>query len=193
MGVEGDGSARASFPRIAAFSALVITALVLALYGLAALVAALLRLPGDLSLPWPVRAGGAALIAGGFAMLAWLFRHRHPVEVVTSSHATLRKLFLGGDVAAPRGRTEPLVVVGPYRVVRHPMYSGLTLIVLGIGLATDRTWALLGALFLFLWFALVIAPFEERELRALFGSAYEAYARRTPRFLPRPWRRRHDA
>lgn len=179
-----------SFARAAAFSAVAIAAIVASLYALAALFVAALALPGGMSLPWPVRVGGVALVLGGVAMLAWFFRHRRIEEVVTSTYATLRKLLLRVEVGAPLGRTERLVVVGPYRLVRHPMYSGLTLVVLGIGVAVDRTWALLGALFLFAWFAIVIAPFEERELRALFGPAYVEYARRTPRFLPIPRRRR---
>jgi len=175
---------------MAAITALAIVGIVTALYALAAILTAIMGLPWDLGLPWPVRAGGVAVLAGGLAMIAWLFRYRRPSEVVTSTHATLRKLAFGGGLTAPIGRTEPLVIVGPYRVVRHPMYSGVLLFALGIGLAADHAWALLGALFLFLWFALVIAPFEERELRALFGPAYEAYARVTPRFVPLPRRRR---
>jgi len=80
-------------------------------------------------------------------------------------------------------------VAGPYRHVRHPLYSGVVLLTFGIALAVDRTAALLGAFLLFLWFALVLAPFEERELRLLFGEAYAEYMRRTPRLIPGPWRR----
>ncbi len=59
----------------------------------------------------------------------------------------------------------------------------------GIALLVDHPWAYLGSVALGLWFALVLAPFEERELRALFGASYVEYARRVRRFLPIPRRR----
>ena len=91
-------------------------------------------------------------------------------------------------MAASAGRTEPLVVAGPYRLVRHPLYAGVDGLTVGIALLADHPWAYLGALALALWFSLVLAPFEERELRALFGPAYDAYMRKTRRFLPVPRR-----
>ena len=61
--------------------------------------------------------------------------------------------------------------------------------VLGIGVLTDHAWALLGAVLLCLYFAFVVAPFEEHELKALFGRDYEEYMRVTPRIVPLPWRK----
>ncbi len=176
----------------AAWTGLVIELVVSTLYLLAALIVAVLRLPWDMSLPLAVRILGLVSIGAGIAMLAWLFRYRRFVDILVSTHETFLKI-LGRMPLRERGvRTEPLVVVGPYRVVRHPMYSGIGMIVLGIGIVTDHTWALLGAVLLCIWFAFGIGPFEERELRALFGSAYGEYARATPRILPVPRRRRRS-
>jgi len=68
------------------------------------------------------------------------------------------------------------------------LYSGVDGLTLGIALLADHPWAYLGALALGLWFALVLAPFEERELHALFGPAYAEYMRSVRRFLPLPRR-----
>jgi len=169
---------------------LVIASLVTALYIGAGTLTWALRLPGDMSLPIVVRSLGAALIVEGAAIVAWLLRHRPARDILTSTGETVLKLLRRRPLAAMGGRTESLVVLGPYRLVRHPMYSGVGSMALGIGLLADRTWAFAGALGLCVWFAAVLAPFEERELRLLFGTAYEAYVRATPRFLPVPRRRR---
>jgi len=55
--------------------------------------------------------------------------------------------------------------------VRHPLHPGVDGLTMGIAFLADHPWAFPGALALGLWFAVVLAPFEERELRALFGPA----------------------
>ena len=170
-------------------TALVIVLVVSAIYLGSTLLIAALRLPWDMSLPPAIRVLGLLPIAAGSGMLAWLFRYRGFVDILVSTHETFLKILGRMPLQERRIRTEPLVVVGPYRLVRHPMYSGIGMIVLGIGVLTDHTWALLGAVLLCVWFAYGIGPFEERELKALFGLAYEDYARVTPRIVPIPWRR----
>ena len=142
------------------------------------------RLPWDLPIPVAVRIAGGVLAAVGAAFAAWVVATRRLAEVVDSSYATFMKLLRRIPVEERLGRTEPLVVAGPYRFVRHPMYTGVGGMALGIGVAVARTPALLGAALLCAWFAAVVAPYEEKELRALFGEAYDAYRRTTPRFLP---------
>lgn len=166
-----------------------IAGLILALYGACIGVSLLMRLPWDLGLPWPVRLLGAVPAAYGLVMLGWVFRFRGPLAVVESTEVTLLKLARRLPIEQIGDRTEPLVVAGPYRLVRHPLYSGVDGLILGIALLVDHPWAYLGALALGLWFALVLAPFEERELRALFGPAYADYMRSVHRFLPFPRRR----
>lgn len=170
------GSAYLVLPSIAAL----ITALYLAGMGLGLL----LGLPWDLGLPLPLRALGLVPIGYGLGMLAWVLRFRGVYPVVESTWATFRKLMGRLPLETLGGRTEPLVVAGPYRLVRHPLYSGVDGLTLGIAILVDHPWAYLGALALGLWFLLVLAPFEERELRVLFGPAYDEYKRRVRRFLP---------
>ncbi len=162
----------------------VIVALVLGLYLACIAAAALLGLPWDLGLPTPVRLAGLPFLAYGVGMGAWTLRFRGPENVLESTWATLRKLLRRAPLAAAAGRTEPLVVAGPYRFVRHPLYSGVDGLALGIALLVDHPWAYLGAFALAAWFAFVLAPFEERELSALFGASYDTYQRSVRRFLP---------
>jgi protein-S-isoprenylcysteine O-methyltransferase Ste14 len=76
-----------------------------------------------------------------------------------------------------------LVMRGPYRWVRHPLYLGELTSALGIALGTSRfalamvVWAVCAAL------QLARTRYEERSLRAEFPE-YEAYSRRTKRLVP---------
>jgi protein-S-isoprenylcysteine O-methyltransferase Ste14 len=78
-----------------------------------------------------------------------------------------------------------LVTRGPYRWVRHPMYTVLYIHFLAVLLLT-RNW-LVGGVFL-LAMTLIIAQrlkHEEATMIEKFGDAYRDYMRRTGRFLPR--------
>jgi len=77
-----------------------------------------------------------------------------------------------------------LVTAGPYRTVRHPIYSGVLALWLGAALGT------LNLLLLCLWPVIILAfsaeaGIEEDLLRSKFGPAYESYAKTTGRFVPR--------
>lgn len=72
---------------------------------------------------------------------------------------------------------------GTYRFVRHPIYSGLLL--LGVGLVVMAvTWLAVVEWLVLLALLTVKARFEERLLSARFPT-YGDYMRQTPRFLPR--------
>lgn len=77
-----------------------------------------------------------------------------------------------------------VVTRGPYRLVRHPMYSGLLLVLLGGALVynSDAVLLLLCAPFcgLFYWQSVI----EERLLAAHFGDAFSQYRGATGRLFP---------
>jgi len=77
-----------------------------------------------------------------------------------------------------------LIEAGPYRYVRHPIYSGLLLAFLGTALMIGEWRALLAL-------AIIAASFwrklqlEERWLGEYFGDAYTDYMRRVKALVPR--------
>lgn len=77
---------------------------------------------------------------------------------------------------------------GLYGLVRHPVYAGLLLAAGSVAVAGSSWWRV-GVLGLLVVLLNVKARFEERHLARRF-EGYAAYARRTPRLVPRPWRRR---
>lgn len=76
-------------------------------------------------------------------------------------------------------------VIGPYRLVRHPIYLGWMLLVFGVPhmTATRLTFALISSAYL-----VIAIPFEERSLVQMFGDEYRRYQRDVrSRLLPGLW------
>ena len=142
------------------------------------------QLPSRLSLPIPIRVIGFLTLLLGLLFFAWFFRYRRPMDVLVCTYVTFSKLVSGGRLEERSLRTEPLVVKGPYRYVRHPLYSGVLVLLLGWWLLLDYSFLLVSTLLAFVWFSVVVTPFEEKELRAIFGEDDELYAREVPRMIP---------
>lgn len=88
-------------------------------------------------------------------------------------------------------RADMLNTTGLYSVVRNPLYLGNAITLLGFVLAIKVWWlALIAIPFMFFYYERIIYA-EEVFLLATFGSAYEAWAAKTPALVPnfRLWRR----
>lgn len=77
-----------------------------------------------------------------------------------------------------------LATKGPYRLVRHPIYTGMLGMLLATGVALSYWPALLIALVVFFFGTLIRIRSEERLLRETFGAEFEAYTRKVPALLP---------
>src|SRR6188474_3006094 len=95
---------------------------------------------------------------------------------------------IGRGTPAPFDPPRHLVIRGPYRYVRNPMYIGAGLALAGAALYS-ASFSLLAyaAVFLFATHLLVVG-YEEPALRQSFGEEYEAYCSRVRRWWPRAWR-----
>jgi protein-S-isoprenylcysteine O-methyltransferase Ste14 len=94
------------------------------------------------------------------------------------------RLHLGRNWGTPMTqKDEPdLVTSGPYRLVRHPIYSGILLA--GAGTAVALSWSWLVAVALAAVYFLYSATLEERFLSEQFPDTYPAYKRSTKMLLP---------
>ena len=122
------------------------------------------RIPLPPAVRWLAGAAGIAMLP----LLAWIFRS---IGLnISPSHATRH------------GHT--LVTHGPYRLVRHPLYTTGTLLSVALALLTGLWWPLAwlvpGLLLL-----LRRTPLEEARLVEAFGDRYLDYRERTGRYLPR--------
>jgi protein-S-isoprenylcysteine O-methyltransferase Ste14 len=80
-------------------------------------------------------------------------------------------------------RAEPeLVTSGPYRFVRHPIYSGLVLAMLGTALVNNLLGLILVAVRVaYFYYSRTV---EERKLTATFPQAYPEYKSHTKMLIP---------
>ena len=134
--------------------------------GLAALVSWALgwpKLPG-LPQPW---------IGGAIFFLAWIM----PVWAI-------RLFQVEGTEIDPTSETNrKLVVSGPYRITRNPMYLGLTISMLGLAIWLGDWPFFLVPIAVFATANFAHIPFEEAKMRRQFGEAFDAYARRVRRWI----------
>jgi len=110
--------------------------------------------------------------------------------MIVSTYFTFVKMLTRAPVSKLGGRTEPLVVAGPQKYVRNPLYLGALVIFLGWSLVTGATASLVGFLFILAWLRFVQIPFEEKELLAIFGEQYARYAAEVPMLVPFTRRRK---
>ncbi len=90
------------------------------------------------------------------------------------------RLYASGYIA----KNAELATDGPYALVRHPLYTGNILTVLGFAIASGTWWALPLAL-LFFWFYYPPAiAYEDRKLHQLFGADWERWSADVPALVP---------
>src|SRR5262249_41809177 len=94
-------------------------------------------------------------------------------------------VFIGKGTPAPFDPPRKLVVRGPYRFVRNPMYIGAGMTLAGAALYYQSLSIFIYTGLFFLITHLFVVLYEEPTLRRTFGTEYEAYLRRVTRWLPR--------
>jgi protein-S-isoprenylcysteine O-methyltransferase len=111
---------------------------------------------------------GLGLYVLGFLLMAWAL-------------IKLGRVYqLGGS--APRV-ADKMIVVGPYRLVRHPMYTAALCIALGLaGLSQSLTFFAVFCIYLVLLVLLI--PVEEEKLQRAYGEEYVAYRQKVKRLVP---------
>lgn len=118
-------------------------------------------------IPWVMWLGAAVTLAGFlFAVWARLSLGRNWSGMVTVKHE------------------HQLIRTGPYRFVRHPIYLGILIAMVGTTICRGNLWSFVGValVWLGLWLKL---RFEERFMVETFGAEYESYRRTTGAILPR--------
>jgi len=115
----------------------------------------------------PLRIAGVVLILFGILMSA-------------TAAASFGK---AGTPVIPFERSTALVTRGWYRFTRNPMYLGMTLSLLGTGLALNSVGALLPLPVFIVLMEMLFIRGEERFLEEIFGDEYRSYSLRVRRWL----------
>lgn len=113
--------------------------------------------------------------------LAFVFAGFGTIIMVKSSKQISLSKFLG--ISSEKDQTEELVVSGLYSKVRHPLYAGLVLIFIGYFLFAGTAAGAVHLICLALYVPIGIY-FEEKNLIALYGQAYQEYQEKVPPFFP---------
>jgi protein-S-isoprenylcysteine O-methyltransferase Ste14 len=79
-----------------------------------------------------------------------------------------------------------LVMSGPYRLVRHPIYTSLLCVLLGTGFLITPWRLLLPAIFLFVIGTEIRVRVEDNLLASQFGERFTEYKKRVPAYIPFP-------
>jgi protein-S-isoprenylcysteine O-methyltransferase Ste14 len=94
---------------------------------------------------------------------------------------TLVRLYASGFVM----KNKELATHGPYALVRHPLYTGNIVSIVGLAIAGATLWGVPLALVFFWFYYPPAIEYEDRKLRRLFGQQWEQWSSATPALVPR--------
>jgi protein-S-isoprenylcysteine O-methyltransferase Ste14 len=121
--------------------------------------------------PWIVmllEVAGLVMYLMGYLLMAW--------ALITLG----RSYQLGGST--PRSE-DKIVMAGPYRLIRHPMYTAALSISLGLA-CLIQSGAFLCVFFIYLVLIFLLIPMEEDGLRKAYGEQYVAYRQKARKLIP---------
>ena len=127
------------------------------------------------------RQGIGLLLMPVYALLAHPVKRLFVAGVALAIIGTLVRVYASGYIV----KNQQLATDGPYSLVRHPLYTGNLLLLIGFTLANACWWAPLVSV-CFWWFYYPPAvEYEDRKLRRIFGEPCAAWQKSIPAVLPR--------
>jgi protein-S-isoprenylcysteine O-methyltransferase Ste14 len=97
--------------------------------------------------------------------------------------AAMMRFRLAKTSMIPMKPTTALVVSGPYRITRNPMYVGMAFFYAGLALGLGMIWSLILLPLVLLVVDRQVIAREERYLEAKFGEDYRDYKKHVRRWL----------
>ncbi|MFQ6062567.1 MAG: methyltransferase family protein [Methanosarcinales archaeon] len=135
----------------------------------------------------------------GVLIVSFWVDHRLPIPKEAAKPLGIFIVFIGMSLVvwaivhireAIMGDVEPILKVlvkeGPYRFVRHPVYLGMTIALIGVAVALRSLLGLIGVFLLYLPSGVYRAKLEEKALAQKFGAEWENYTKQTGFILPIP-------
>lgn len=98
-------------------------------------------------------------------------------------YISLKKLSKMETTFVPDGNPTKLVVDGPFRISRNPIYLGMVLILLGTAISLQSFSSLLVTIIFFLIINFTWITHEEKKLSKIFGEDWQEYSSKTRRWL----------
>jgi protein-S-isoprenylcysteine O-methyltransferase Ste14 len=130
--------------------------------------------------PFTPISSGIRAVAVSFSLAAILVA----VVSITIVKAAVKTLGKEWSVTARVVEGHKLATEGPYRFVRHPIYTGMLGMLLATGLAISHWLALIAAIVIFFVGTVIRIKSEERLLQEALGSEFDSYARSASAIVP---------
>ncbi len=83
----------------------------------------------------------------------------------------------------PFEKSSRLIVEGPFKISRHPMYTGISAVLFGIATLLGSLTCYLPALVFTILMAVMFIPHEEKMMLEIFGDEYGMYHRNVRRWI----------
>ncbi len=132
------------------------------------------------------RQGLGLLLIPVYSLLAAPQRVSFAVGGILAIIGMLVRMYASGFII----KNKQLATEGPYSLVRHPLYTGNLLLLIGFTFASGQWWALLvSAVFWWFYYPPAIA-YEDRKLHRIFDADWTEWSRDVPAVIPRSVRLR---
>ncbi len=116
-----------------------------------------------------------------YALLAQPRPSFFAIGAALSAAGAIVRLYASGFIVKNR----QLATNGPYSLVRHPLYTGNLLLLLGFTIASGLWWAVPVSAWFWWFYYPAAVEYEDRKLRRIFGEPCAEWQRKTPAVVPR--------
>ncbi|MFX1514308.1 MAG: methyltransferase family protein [Promethearchaeota archaeon] len=127
--------------------------------------------PEDINVPYPLNLGGLLVIVLGFILVIW------------ANYTLLFVGKIGLKAREPFHVPSTLVVDGPYKFSRNPLYLAVVMITFGLAILVGSLSILIISVALFFIFGTWFIRWEEKKLEEAFGEEYREYKNQVRRWL----------
>jgi len=107
------------------------------------------------------------------------FQHYFALSLIILGLAT--RMYASGFVL----KNKELSTTGPYAFMRHPLYTGNIIILIGLCGVNGSLWSLITAVIFFWFYYPPAIEYEDRKLKSLFPETWENWANKTPALVPK--------
>ena len=128
----------------------------------------------DHFVPLPFRPASPLLKVVPFVLLA---------AAIALAGSAIRTMQRRNTTLDPRDTPSALVVTGPFRFSRNPIYLALLLVLAAFGVVFNSLWFFIAIPILIVLLSALVIPREEQNLTAVFGADYADYKRRVRRWI----------
>jgi protein-S-isoprenylcysteine O-methyltransferase Ste14 len=114
-----------------------------------------------------------------YTYVGWVFIAVGPVLIIWSDLLFKKKK----TTVKPYEQPTQLLISGPFRISRHPMYLGMVLLLLGVAIVHGTLISFVFPVVFGILMELLFIPFEETNLERVFGKQYLEYKQRVRRWI----------